>query len=94
MKTFVAPALNTEGIILYSASTFSAGASDTSVMVGTSAPSTSYDGVLICGSRGHASGSFNSQSLGAMPLFVPAGLGLYAYSTSSGRNMSVSYEVL
>lgn len=98
LHTFVTPANNTNGIVLYFFSCFAiTSGQGMSVSYGTSAPTNYRQGTLLCLSlAGSASFNYSHSENHAMPLYIPAGNGLYAMSSGSLTvgNVTVQYEVL
>ncbi len=98
LNTIVAPASNTNGIKITSVGLKSNG-TGINVMVKESAPTSYSDGrSVIYQDRAGSSANYNalSTAIVAMPILVPAGVGLYEQCQSSGTPSAVflSYEVL
>lgn len=92
LNTLVTPAGNTAGVLVHSLSGNATGLT-VRIMAKASAPAT-WDDTTASTLLHVASG--NLVSLCALPLLLPAGLGLYeqASSASAGSQVSVVYEVL
>lgn len=94
LQTVVAPAANTDGIVVYQVSAYSAGGMQ-SVLFDTSAPSHAYDGAVLAVQK--MSGGGNTWSGGSdkasFPFYIPPGFGLYHYGGGSGSYSSCVYEV-
>lgn len=89
VNTFVTPAANTKGIIFHFCSVV---ASTTSSII-----TVAFELSAITGySSGYQLAYFNSGAINTTQrsLFIPAGMGLYSYSSSVNGSVTVMYEVL
>ncbi len=98
VTTVLAPGANTNGAIIYAADSYEGGAAvaGASVLLGSSAPTTQFDGLAVANCyRSSSSNAFYQNGVNsAMPLFVPAGYGVYIYTGATSGNASVLLEVL
>lgn len=93
LKTFVSPATNTNGLIIYIACLIdTTNSSSVSLLLNTSAPVNENDGTAIAYAVTSTIVRTATCNV-AMPLFVPSGYGVYGVSVGEFQ-ASVMYEVL
>lgn len=91
VNTFVTPAANANGLIVFYGGVLAVSTNQFGNLVfDTSAPVSYSTGKPLV----NYYGANNFYYVAHMPLFIPAGYGLYSYSTNSGVTVSTMYEVL
>lgn len=92
VETIVAPAANTNGIVIYAASAYSGGGGGARVMFKSSIPSGWSDTGAGTLAACHAGVSIQQEK--ALPLLIPAGKGLFCVKTTVSGQCSIEYRVL
>lgn len=93
INTFVTPASNTSGVVIYQAFMAVGGIGGGSIVFATSAPAHWQDGNIIQSGMVSSSGYTIMPSC-AFPLFVPSGHGIYSHTSSPSYKASLLIEVL
>jgi len=92
--TFVTPAQNDKGIVIYGfhVAMYNSG---TVISLGfaTSAP-VNFSNMQTLGAAIRSTTTANNTSNFALPLYIPAGYGLYCFSENTNVNATIIYEVL
>lgn len=94
ISVIVPPSSNVNGIVVYAASAHSGTLSGYGVLANSVAPISYRDGITLAKAKYDTAGSWNYDSCVAMPLLVPAGVGLYHYGVDSNYGTFCIYEVL
>ncbi len=94
LKTYVQPFENVSGVIIYLVNAYTPSTGASVVVIDTTAPTSYLDGCVLASSYG-ASGGYNSQNAAScLPFLIPAGYGVYGFTTTANNKNSLVYEVL